>query len=278
MNNKKNVCIKLNIIFDTNGGMELVIPQIGNTFTNIKGQTFENVREIAFKKDELFGNLGKFVAESKHEVSKFGCDLYDSHPGVYIYQTYENPNIAYRIYKEFAEYNFNGYGDDKLIQRLSEKQKDILMTQFPTGVITLEKRIIGQEIPFYPTSITLLDYINKNMNLNPFGLYMKILQILYELFENGITYLDIHPKNFMIDLLSLNINIIDFDLHYIQFDDRTMLQRQLNNYKRMINVLNEILNIIGITGNFIEVSNYDECFEQLNEMSKRLKKRTSVFV
>ena len=50
-------------------GEEIMSPQIRNSFTNIKGQTFTNVREIAFKENELFGNLGKYVAESHHEVS-----------------------------------------------------------------------------------------------------------------------------------------------------------------------------------------------------------------
>ena len=40
----------------------------------------------------------------------------------------------------------------------------------------------------------------------------------------------------------------------------------------MIIILNDILNISSVIGNFKEVSNYDECFEQLNEMSKILKK------
>lgn len=263
---------KIKLSFYANGGIELMIPQIRDRFTNIKGQTFDNVREIAFKKDELFGNLGKFVAESNHEVSDFVYDLYESHFGVYIYQTYENPNIAYRIYKEFADYNFNGYNDDKLIQKLSERKKAILKTEFPTGVVTLDGRIIGQEIPFYQNSITILEYFKNRTILNPFNLYIEILKVLYELFENGIIYLDIHPKNFMIDPIGLKMNLIDFDFHYIKFDDKTMLKRQLDNYKRMINYLNELLNIINITGDFVEASNYDDCFEQLNEMSKRLKK------
>ena len=37
-----------------------------------------------------------------------------------IYQSKNNPKIAYRIYKEFAEYKFNGYNDDILIENLQK--------------------------------------------------------------------------------------------------------------------------------------------------------------
>ena len=247
-------------------------PQIRNSFTNIKGQTFDSVKELSFKKGELFGNLGRYITESHHEVSDFAYDIYDSHFGVYIYQDYKESNLGYKIYKDFAEYNFNGYGDDKLIQKLQERQKYIYKTEFPTGVVTLDGKIIGQQIPFYPNCVTLLDYIKTNININPVDIYIKVLQLLQELFLNGIIYLDIHSRNFMIDLSSLDVKLIDFDSCYIQFDDTNLLKRQLCNYRKMVIFLNDILNTSSITGVFKEVDNFDSCFEQLNEMSKILKK------
>jgi len=245
-----------------------MIPLIKDNYTNIKGEMFYNVREISYKKDELFGNLGRLVAETKKENDL--TDSLNSNGGVYIYQSHHNPDIAYRIYKEFAEYNFNGYNDDKLIQKLLERQNTILKTKFPTGVITLEGKIIGQEIPYYKNSITLLEYIKQNMYLDIIDLYINTLEILFELYKYGIIYIDIHSKNFVINPLTQKINLIDFDFNYVKFDDKSLIKKQLYNYKYMIDFLNNVLNI---SIKFNKVDTYEQCFEQLNEMSKKLIKK-----
>lgn len=248
------------------------IPKISNTFTNIKGEIFTNVREIAYKTGELCGNLGKFITETQYGPSLFFED--DLEMGVYIYQTYTNPNVAYRIYKTFAEYKFNGYDDDILIQKLIERSKDISLTNFPTGVVTLEGRIIGQEVPFYPNSkvIPAID-INKLTDNNPVIIYKKILNALKELSDNGIAYLDIHDKNFMVDISSNSkVNIIDFDLNYMKFDEESKLriQEQLYNYRRMIDALNKRFNIIDITGTTEPIYTFDEAYELLDDMNKKI--------
>lgn len=246
------------------------IPKIFYEFTNIKGETFSNVREIAYRQGELFGNLGKFM--SKNNLSS------DSTPNVYIYQTYHDPNLAYRIYNEFSDYDFNGYDDDFLIQSLYERSKYIKLTDFPTGVVTLDGKIIGQEIPYYPSSICL-SKINIEMlkDRNPIIVYKKILTNLKELFDNGIGYLDIHQKNFMLDLTTADqkVNIIDFDLQYTKFDfeAKKRLKDQLYNYKKMIDRLNGKFQILDVTGNFQEVNSFEESFEQLNDFEKKLLKK-----
>ena len=256
--------------------MSTLIPRISDGFTNIKGQTFTNVREIAYKKGELFGNLGKFVAETEHERNLFYDEDYD--PGVYIYQTYHNPNLAYRIYNEFADYNFNGYDDDILIQSLYDRSKNISLTSFPTGVVTLDGKIIGQEIPYYSNSICLSQInIEKLEDKNPITIYKKILTNLKELSDNGIGYLDIHPKNFMIDLTDSNqkVDIIDFDLNYTKFDLEASerIDDQLYNFRKMVDRLNKKFNILDITGEFSIVNSFQDTFEQLNDFEKKLLKK-----
>lgn len=252
--------------------MSNLIPKISDTFTNIKGQTFTNVREIAYKKGELYGNLGKFVAETHYDPSLFFED--DLEMGVYIYQTYNNPNLAYRIYKTFAEYKFNGYDDDILIQKLIERSGDVSLVNFPTGVVTLDGRIIGQEVPFYPNS-TVLSTIDINMLIdnNPVDIYKKILAILKELSDNGIAYLDIHANNFMVNLLSMQkVDIIDFDLRFFEFDEESKLkiEEQLFNYRKMIDTLNKKFNIIDITGETEPIFTFAEVFELLDDMNKKI--------
>jgi len=258
--------------------METLIPRTENMFTNIKGITFENVREIAYKKGQLYSNLGRYIVETKYEPSLFFDEDTSLETGVYIYQSYDNPNVAYRIYKEFADYGFDGYGDDKLIQELVVRQHNVFLSKFPTGVVTLDGKIIGQEIPYFHSSVVLFECtIDSFKDKNPINVYKKILEILKELFDNGITYLDVHSRNFMLDLSSLDekIDIIDFDSQYIKFDDNSLysLEKLFSNYSRMINFLNTKFSIVDIVDSFIEVDNFDDAFVQLEEMNKRLCKK-----
>lgn len=233
---------------------------IKENYINKNGCIFSNVKEIAFEKENLFGNLGKYITESSLKE--------DDDIGVYIYQDYKNPNIAYRIYKQFAEYNFNGYSDDKLIEKLQLSQKNITKTLFPTGVVTLDRRIIGQEIPFYCNSVTILEYIKNSKDIDPISTYIQILDILKELLENDIVYLDVHSRNFVIDLITKKINLIDFDYYYMRFDK--YIKIQIENYRKMINYLNEILNITNIVGYLKNEENYEQCLYSLEEMYHKL--------
>lgn len=255
----------------------IYIPKINPTFTNIYGETFSLVREIAYKQGELMG-IGKFVAETKREVNMYFDSLASALSGVNVYQTHGNPNIAYRIYKEFADYGFNGQDDARLIQNLSERNTNIKLSKFPTGVVTLDGRIIGQEIPYFPNSVTLLDYIKiKYPNINPFNLYIEVLKILKEMYDNGIIYLDNHPKNFMIteDDHSYKMNIIDFESSFVKFDDcdRLHTNNLFKNYLNMINRLNNMLGVTDKVGEIVKVDNFDNAFDQLNEKSKKLIKK-----
>ena len=81
--------------------MRKEIPRINNCFVHTKGEYFNKVREVAFKSGELIGNLGTYVNETKREFNMLFSDDNLSE-GVYIYQTFSNPLIAYRIYKTFA--------------------------------------------------------------------------------------------------------------------------------------------------------------------------------
>lgn len=212
-------------------------PIINNEFTNISGKKYNLVREVAFIKGGLMHNLGNFITQTQREKTDFFDPSEDlNNDGVYIYQSYHNPNIGYRIYQEFADYNFNGYRDDFMIQNLQERQSYIKQSHFPTGVVTLDKKIIGQEMPYYPETITLYEFFCKEKIKNPIVYYQKVLSILKEMTEYGIYYLDAHPKNFVIDK-DKNIQVIDFDPHYMRFDNIEMEKKILQNYKKMIYIL-----------------------------------------
>ena len=246
------------------------IPKINSGFTNIKGEHFNKVREIAYKKGELMGNVGIFKAETKHSNDFFCGD--DLEEGVYVYQTFNNPKIAYRIYKSFADYNFNGFMDDKLIQNLLERKDGIVLTEFPTGVVTLEGRIIGQEIPYYEKGITLNKYFKENKVSNSFDIYLQVLNIIKEMFDHGIIYLDNHSGNYLIDLNDESVHAIDFDSAFIRFEDALTYRKQLfENYKSMINKLNILNETYEKVGRFEEVDNFSDAYNQIYTLRKKLK-------
>lgn len=105
---------------------------LNDNFTNIKGKYFEGVKELAFTKENLYGNIDKFVNEDYNLLN-----------GVYIYKDFNNKNIGYKIYKEFMAYKFNGYRDDELIYNLIQRSKNIKLTEMPIGVVTIDGKIIG---------------------------------------------------------------------------------------------------------------------------------------
>ena len=249
------------------------VPKRYNTFTCINGILYDKVKEIAYKKGELMGNLGTFVNETKREPNIFFDDIYIQESGVYIYQGYNNPNIAYRIYKSFADYGFNGNRDDILIQELSKRKDNIKLTEFPSGVVTLEGKIIGQEIPYYPNYLSIYEYIKSNNNIDLNTIYKMILNIIKELYDNGILYYDTHAKNFLIkdNNSNIKINLIDFDYDLILFDnkDPDKLKTLLKNYT---NLVNSVYRLSKKTHNniFEETNTFEETYDQLHKLSKKL--------
>ena len=255
--------------------IEKNIPKVNEGFINIFGQKFDNVREIAFKKNELYGNLGKYVTETIYEENMLVNLSGIKTDGVYIYRSNFDPFVAYRIYKCYADYGYNGEQDDKLIQELSLKKENIKLAQFPMGVVTLEGRIIGQEIPFFPYDITLFELFSRYKNLDVIKIYKAVLDVLNELYQNGIAYLDNHAKNFMINPLLLNdskIDIIDFDYKRVVFDDYSPVFRKqlLENYRCMIIKLNQLQQI---ETTILKTDDFDDTFSQLDEVEERLVKR-----
>ena len=254
----------------------IFIPPKKQGFTNIKGTYFDKVREISYKKGELFGNLGHFILDTKPASDNYYEDTKNSTNGICLYQTFDNPKVAYRIYRAFADYKFNGHDDDILIQKLQEKQSNIKLSTFPTGVVTLDGYIIGQEIPYYEGYITINELFRKYKNFDPSKIYYAVIEILNELYSNGIIYKDNHSKNFLINPNDNNpkVEIIDFDNAYTNIDDNTNqgLDNMFGNYAIMVNYLNELYGITGKVDRFVTPENFDDAYKQLNVLKRSLSK------
>lgn len=241
-------------------------------YINLNGEKFEHVKELSFTKDNFFGNLGEFVTETEYKSGDFYDMDYNLNNGFYIYRDFKDSKIGYRIYKEFADYNFNGYKDDLLINKLQMKQANIKLTKLPIGVVTLDGRIIGQIISFFEDYMTLFDFSKLGKSkVNYIKLYIDALNILKELYDNGILYLDSHPRNFMIDK-SNNINLIDFEYNRITFDvfSKSNISNFFDTFNSMLGILNRNFGICDLFENYINTYNFDDIFYQLNDISKKL--------
>jgi serine/threonine protein kinase len=182
---------------------------IKNNYVDKKGRTYD-IRNICFDDNNLI--FGEYITESKNENDSYGYDT-----GVYIFKPANNKGKAFRIYKDFKTSLAGAYNDAELIVNLQKKQKNISLTEFPTGIITLNSLIIGQEIPLYEEYITLRTYIKGNQ---PIGneIIIRILKIFRELIDNGIIYSDIHAENLLIHPLYGDIKLIDFDDATVKFE------------------------------------------------------------
>lgn len=208
------------------------------------GVKYDNLLNIHFeKKEDMATNLGKYVAETDYKENMFLSSSWNLTNGIYLYQSYFDPKIALRIYRDFASYKYVHHDDAKLIKELLERGKNVLLTDFPMGVITIEDYVVGQAIPFYEDYDTLAKVvINKKDELSIMKYYLEIMKILKELYNNSIIYADVRSRNFMINRVNNLVKLIDFESQYISFDDR-LYKEMIKNIKITINEINDYLNI-----------------------------------
>ena len=147
-------------------------------------------------------------------------------------------------------------------------QKNIEDIDFPIGYYLEDNYARGQIIKYYKNSPSLFHLIKeKDINIldkyyyhdddsihNLYMILLDILNLIEELFENGVYYTDIHSGNFVIN--NNNIKLIDFDYNYIYFKNSTdmkLLDILLWNYSRLFFSINKSYNL----GDFA----LDECHD-----------------
>lgn len=208
------------------------------------GVKYDDLLNVHFeKKEDMATSLGKYVAETDYKDNMFLSSSWNLTNGIYLYQSYFDSKIALRIYRDFASYKYVHHDDAKLIKELLERGKNVLLTDFPMGVITIEDYVVGQAIPFYEDYDTLAKVvINKKDELSIMKYYLEIMKILKELYNNSIIYADVRSRNFMINRVNNLVKLIDFESQYISFDDR-LYKEMIKNIKITINEINDYLNI-----------------------------------
>lgn len=235
---------------------------IKNEFKDRYGIIY-NVRNINVTSPlELSSVLGKYVASSSPE-NENDFDLKEE--GINLFRSKLDSSKAFRVYKDQNIYEYTNHNDHIIISELQKRQKNIKLSEFPTGIITIENKVVGQEIPFYENSETIYKYFKEhNMKKRPTEFYLEVLKILKELYSEGIVYTDIHTKNFLINNINEIVNIIDFEDSFIYLDGRTEFA-----YPTMINNLKfYLLDILNKIKGIEFSSSYDkaETLEQIEEV------------
>ena len=206
------------------------------SYIDKKGYKYDGVIERALTKDEV-KKTGTFLHQTQREENAF-----IQTNGVYIYQDYNNADIGYRIYDEFADCGFNGNNDEKLIYNLNKVRNNVKLTDFPTGVVTSEGNIIGQIIPYYVNSESVYSVARKYKDVNIAKYYRKMLNILKELYDNGIIYVDTHAKNYLI--VKDDIKLIDFDSDFIDFENSSFkYKNMIYTFVKMLKTMNSLIGI-----------------------------------
>ena len=241
-----------------------------NGFTNELGKTYNNIRDIHFNNPgDILTELGSPVYQSTGNNSPDQVKIYRL-PGL--------SNKALRLDKNFLNYHYLVRHDDLLVSHLQERQKDVLLTEFPTGIVTIEDKIIGQEIPFYEDVVTL-EHAAKRKLINTSEQFLRktleILKIIRELLNAGIIYQDIHSFNFLYNNNTQKINLIDFDSQYIKFYYyKQSYDYMIINLKILINRLNRYYGI-QFKDDFDSISCLEEIEEYLQTEHYKVLKRTN---
>lgn len=238
-------------------------PKIVKGYTDNEGNYFD-INNVIFPTNNTPYYFGEFITSSHDDENQ---TFSSEEEGKRIYRSYDNPNKGYRIYKNLFfwtdDFKCNdGVFDAKLVSELQKKQPFIKLTDFPTGVVTINNSVIGQEIPLYndnyinlhslPKLVSEDNYLDKLEKLKM--AYLSIIDSVEELIENDIIYLDIHRGNFLFNKTNpAETKIVDFEKGFVYFDKPELIKIQTIVYS-----LAEMFdNINSISGVEYEIEDFD---------------------
>ena len=250
-------------------------PKIEKGYTDNNGNYF-NINNVIFPINNTPYYFGEFTASS-HDGEN--VNFSDDEFGMQIYRSFENPNIGYKIYKNLLFWTDNffcndGVFDARLVAKLQEKQSKIKLTDFPTGVVTINNSVIGQEIPIYNnyTNLhSLSEFINGDNYLDKIEklktIYLNIVYSIEELLENDIIYSDIQRGNILFNKIDFaNIKIIDFDYTYTKFKKTTL--KDVHEISCLLAIIFDVINKdINMSYEFGEINESNS----FNDMKQKIK-------
>lgn len=268
---------------NNNGQKEIKLyGKLSGKKVTISDINLESIRDL--------GKLGfTMVKETRKDSDGFDYDL-GTTIGKYIYVKNDDPTRGLIIYRDFIEcLNLkNGHNlEADNIAKLQLKQPDIKLTQFPTGTVSIGDVIIGEQIPFYNGYVHIDEYVRQSGDFQSvIDCGVKLIDIIKELYDNEVSYTDICSKNVMVDPVTNDVKLIDFDvnssgamdLNYAYWTPANVKYEDLkdDNYNRslsrLIHLLKDLALICGV--NLDEQLNNDiSSFEELRSIFAKTERR-----
>ncbi len=169
---------------------------------------------------------------------------YNNKIGSMLYKNSTDHTKGARIYENYRMYKYINYSDDALVESLQEKQPNVKLTEFPTGIITIENKVIGQLIPFYDNYFEFDNVINKNSDLKSiFDYGIKVIKIFKELQENDILYTDIHTGNILVNINTNDVKLVDFEQLHVAVNPDDNLKNIFS--KHLVHMIRGIITRLG---------------------------------
>ena len=169
-----------------------------------------------------------------------------------------------------------------MLDNLVNKQKNVSNVDFPIAYFALRKKLYGLIVKYYKDGIACANvfeshcietlgkyyYHNEDSIHNLFMLYDELLNIVYEMFENGIYYTDLNLGNIVIN--DNKLKVIDFDPRYVFFNQKDeRLRNVLDGYYLFID---SSLNILKLGNNSDEYYNFEETKKYLKKLENKIRR------
>ena len=132
----------------------------------------------------------------------------------------------------------------KMVKELTAIQDNLPNIGFPVGYFSNCGKVEGTIVPYYKDSISIHDfscyskfeelskYYNRSSNNvdNFISMLLDVLDIISSMYDNNISYTDIHPGNFI--LYDNQVKVVDFEPNYLYYKQKGgyCFERMLKNY------------------------------------------------
>ena len=241
----------------------------------------DDLKELISKKDIL--GYGAFGIVIPYHDRLIKLDKY-------LYYLIKNNRLisSNKIIEDYYQRNIRNFQDPKQIEYLNMKQKAVIMTKLPLGIVTLkdvDSNLLGTRpgviIPYHKNYEKL-----ENLSLNDYKkiliILKKLLLAVKELEENKISQEDFvhYGKNWSIDNRNYNIlykddtpEIIDICGIFVKAGDQFTSARLM--YRALSDVFLDYYSLYKIPNPLekIMITTYDENEELYKGLEKELKKK-----
>lgn len=202
---------------------------------------------------------------------------FDDRPVSTFYSIEEN--LDYIIKINYYRPLFYDLKIKKMIEHFSELEKYLSKVDLPIAYYQSNGKVLGTVIPYYPDTVNirylfgfnperLFEFYKHDENVyrNLLSMYLDILDILKEMYENGMCYMDIRSTNFVFH--QNDVKIIDFEPSELHFNNKNLY------YHKIIKSFCLLINAMSMSVNAKELTvPYVNTFKESEDEIKRLYKR-----